>query len=104
MEFPIAEDDLVQVELRRSGFVDWNYLAGGGDGLIEIAVGLVAWVGNWSVHWVVFWGGWTLRVWEIGEDDKVRLIRKVRYRRKRHALADVERQLREGRAALERRI
>lgn len=103
MEFPIADDGLVQVELRRSGFVDWNYLAGGGDGLIEIAVALVAWMGNWIVHLVVFWGGWTLRVWEVGEDDKVRLIRKVRYRRKRHALADVERQLQEGRAAVERR-
>lgn len=103
MEFPIAEDDLVKVELRRSGFVDWNYLEGGGDGLIEIAFALVAWMSNWIVHWVLFWGGWTLRIWEVGEDDKVRLIRKVRYRRKRYALADVERQFQEGRAAVERR-
>ncbi|WP_405061598.1 hypothetical protein OG474_08095 [Kribbella sp. NBC_01505] len=100
MEYPIAQDDLVQVELRRSGFVDWNYLAGGADGLIELAVALVAWLINWFVHCVVFWGGWTLRVWEVGDDDMVRLIHKQRYRRKRHALADVDRQLREGRASL----
>ncbi|MFK4087047.1 hypothetical protein ACI2LF_23265 [Kribbella sp. NPDC020789] len=100
VEYPIAQDELIQVELRRSGFVDWNYLAGGGDGLMEIAFALLAWLANWIVHVIVFWGGWTLRVWEVGDEDKVRLIRKVRYRRKRHALADVDRLFQEGRAAV----
>ncbi|MFF1820851.1 hypothetical protein ACFVWG_26330 [Kribbella sp. NPDC058245] len=97
VENPIARDDLVEVDLRRTGLVDWSNF-GGGDGLIDLALLSVAWSVNLVVHLVVFWGGWTLWVREAGDEGE--LIRKVRYRRKRQALADAERQLAEGRAAL----
>ncbi|MFI5732218.1 hypothetical protein ACIA49_18990 [Kribbella sp. NPDC051587] len=90
VENPIAQNDAAEIWLRRSGFVDWNYLEGGGDGL-EYPVAVALWLCNRVVNLLVFWGGWTLWVFEPGDDGK--LIRKVRYRRKRRALADVERQL-----------
>jgi hypothetical protein len=37
VENPIARDDLVEVDLRRTGFIDWSNVSGGGDGVIELA-------------------------------------------------------------------
>ncbi|MEV0283936.1 MULTISPECIES: hypothetical protein [unclassified Kribbella] len=95
MEPPIASDDLVEVDLRRSGFIDWNYSSGTGD-VVELILYPLAWFLNWLTNLVVFRGGWTIRVYRAGSDSKP--ISQARYRRKATALADVERQMRLARA------
>jgi hypothetical protein len=80
----------VDADLKRSGYVDWNY--GAGDDLIwMVVVGVIAFVANVLVNLLVFRGGWTIHVC-VTVDDKVRAKRKVRYRRKAAALADLARQ------------
>lgn len=82
---PAPDDE--RVILHRSGWVEWNYLSGGGDGLIEIVVALAALVVNVLVHFLIFWGGWTITSY-VGEKNGQR----TRYRSKRAALADLDRQ------------
>ncbi|TWD82754.1 hypothetical protein FB561_3895 [Kribbella amoyensis] len=93
MDSPIATDCLVEVDLRRSGFIDWNYSSGTGD-IAELILYPLAWLLNWLTHLIVFRGGWTIRVYRSGSG-------KTRYRRKTTALADVERQMRLARATLD---
>ncbi len=64
---------MVTVELRRSGFAQWTY---------EAAVD----GSNVLTHVFVFRCGWTLHIYANGRH------RKVRYRRKADALADIDRQ------------
>jgi hypothetical protein len=75
----------VTVQLERSGFAD---LDGGGDadgiGCIVMLAGLVA---GFLGHLIAFRGGWTMYVFV---DDQ--LARKIRYRSKSAAVADLERQ------------
>lgn len=99
MQVPVAGDELVEVELRRSGFVDWNYDQGFSGHAVELLVAPALWLGNWLIHLILFGGGWTLRVWRVGVDG--RPISKTRYRRKAVALADVQRQMQLARATLE---
>lgn len=99
MEPPIAGDDLVEVDLRRSGFIDWNYSSGTGEA-VELILDPLAWLLNWLTNLIVFHGGWTIRVYRAGSDSKP--ISKTRYRGKATALADVERQIRQARATLDR--
>ncbi|MEV8377128.1 hypothetical protein AB0P21_30585 [Kribbella sp. NPDC056861] len=80
----VEDDELVR--LHRSGWVEWNYLEGGGDGLIEIVIALAALLANLLVHFLIFWGGWTIRVTAGSRSWK------TRYRSKRAALADLDRQ------------
>ncbi|GAA0609063.1 hypothetical protein GCM10009534_49710 [Kribbella sandramycini] len=68
--------------------------AGGSGEPVELLVMPVLWLLSWFVHLVFFLGGWTLYVWEVGDDGKV--VRKVRYRRKKHARADAGRVLNEA--------
>jgi hypothetical protein len=97
VEPPIASDGTVEADLRRSGFIDWNYSGGTGQD-VELPVILLAWLLNWLTNLVVFGGGWTIRVYRVGSGS--RPISKTRYRRKTMALADVDRQLRLARATL----
>jgi hypothetical protein len=94
---PIASDGLVEVELRRSGFVDWNYDLGSGHA-VEPLVAPTVWLVNWLTLLIVFGGGWMLRVWRTGVDG--RPISQTRYRRKARALADVKYQIRLARATV----
>jgi hypothetical protein len=98
VEPPIASDDLVEVDLRRSGFIDWNYSSGTGEA-VELVLYPLAWLLNWLINLIVFHGGWTIRVYRAGSDSKP--ISKTRYRRKANALADVERQMQLARAAVD---
>ncbi|GAB2664353.1 hypothetical protein GCM10009743_45600 [Kribbella swartbergensis] len=98
VQAPIAGDDLVEVELRRSGFVDWNYDLGNGHA-VDLLVAPTLWLVNWLTHLTVFGGGWTLRVWRAGADG--RPISKTTYRRKALALADVHRRMHLARATLD---
>jgi hypothetical protein len=49
MEPPIASDDLMEVDLRRSGFIDWNYSPGTGD-VVELMLYPLAWLLNWLTN------------------------------------------------------
>jgi hypothetical protein len=75
----------VTVELRRSGFAEWtfDYLPAE---LLALALLPIAWLANVLTHVLVFGCGWTLHVY-ANENH-----RKVRYRRKADALADIDRQ------------
>ncbi|TDO59926.1 hypothetical protein EV651_108274 [Kribbella sp. VKM Ac-2571] len=77
----------IDIELRRSGFVDWNWEFAF-DHWIGIVVLLpLALLGNLLTHLLVFRGGWTLHV-SAGDY----YYAKVRYRSKAAAQADLERQ------------
>ena len=77
----------VNVELRRSGFVDWNWEYAF-DHWIGIVVLLpLALLGNLLTHVLVFRCGWTLHV-SAGDY----YYTKVRYRSKAAAKADIDRQ------------
>ncbi len=79
---------MVTVELRRSGFAQWTYEAAvdGSNVLWTLALIPVAFLGNVLTHVFVFRCGWTLHIYANGRH------RKVRYRRKADALADIDRQ------------
>lgn len=87
-----AGDDQVEVELRRSGFIEWGDTGADPDGW-GLLILLVLYLGNWLTNLIVFRGGWTLHVYVADRDNS---RRKVRYRRKVDALADVDRQQRIG--------
>jgi hypothetical protein len=88
----IAGNDQVTVELYRSGFIDWNT---DGDYVIVILPVLV--LINWLTNLIRFRGSWTIRVYAAGSKS-LRPIRKVRYRNKAEALADVDRHIALGSA------
>ncbi|MEV6266177.1 hypothetical protein AB0L64_03360 [Kribbella sp. NPDC051936] len=76
----------VNVELRRSGFVEWCFVYA--DELWALLLLIpVAFVGNVLTHVLVFKCGWTLHV-SVGDH----YYRKVRYHSKAAAEADLERQ------------
>jgi hypothetical protein len=79
----------IHAEARRSGFADWIY--GPGDDLWSLALIPVAFLANVLTHLLVFRAGWTIDVWVI-VDDEVRASRKIRYRSKAAALADLDHQ------------
>jgi hypothetical protein len=95
---PVASDGVVEADLRRSGFIDWNSSAGSGQDL-EFVLIPVLWLVNWLTNLIVFQGGWTLRIFRAGDDHQ--LVSKARYRRKAAALADVERRMQLAHASLD---
>jgi hypothetical protein len=85
------DDDIEQVQLDRSGWVDWDWFSGGDGGEIAVFVFILLLVPatllvNVFTHFVVFRGGWTIRVY-AGE-----VSWKTRYPSKKAALADLDRQ------------
>jgi hypothetical protein len=90
----VAGNDQVTVELYRSGFIDWNESADGEYVLVILPVLVLI---NWLINLICFRGGWTIRVYAAGSKSP-RPIRKVRYRDKGEALADVDRHIALGRA------
>jgi hypothetical protein len=81
---PGGETYLLQAA--RSGFVQWSYLAPQ-----SIAGWLLHTAGTALVNRLVFWGGWTVVVWQGDEFAPMRrTVCKRRYRTRQDALAGLE--------------
>ena len=84
-------DEVEPVQLDRSGWVDWDWFAGGDGGEIAVFVFILLSVPalllvNVFTHFVVFRGGWT--IWVSAGD----VSWKTRYPSKKAALADLDQQ------------
>lgn len=86
-----ARERPVEIELRRSGYADWH-MSGSGDGTELLLLPLMVLV-NWMTNLLLFRGGWTLHIIVRGAGIG-RSHRKVRYRTKAAAQADIDNQRR----------
>lgn len=85
----VGANEQVIVRIGRSGFTSWSG-GGGADGVADLIATALLWAVNLLVHVFVFHGGWTLYIYNR---TYLRPIRKVRYRTRAAALADVGNQL-----------
>ena len=80
----------VELELHRSGWIDWD--ASQGDGLCALLLLPILIVANWLIYLIVFRRGWTIRVNFVQEGGDVWAERKIRYPSKAAAIADLQQQ------------